>query len=45
MADAINYHVVNTDNKWKILRTHWRYSWWGEYYSTSILGSWEVFTK
>ncbi|KAK5296117.1 hypothetical protein LTR43_005144 [Exophiala xenobiotica] len=28
MADAINYHVVNTDNKWKILRTHWRYSWW-----------------
>ncbi|OAA54566.1 General substrate transporter [Niveomyces insectorum RCEF 264] len=27
-SDDIDYRVINTDNKWKILRIHWRYSWW-----------------
>lgn len=29
-AEGIDYSTVNTANKWKILRTHWRYAWWGK---------------
>lgn len=30
-AEDIDYRVINTKNKWKILRVHWRYAWWGQW--------------